>query len=440
MVSRGALVLALVVGPAGCAARPHGAPPASRGGTAGSEITLYRDHAVVSQRVAVVIPPASTGTVRVRVAAGVRAEQVYIVDQGGLTVREAHTIGDPSGGLPPPIEGDSEDAPEDPDEVLTPAPDPEQPLAPTEIELVLGATHEGTFMFSVNYTTERISWDAAYTMTTTMARDRAVLRGAIAIRNATGIGFRDAELRILDAEQELATGHVAERMASRLAGKPPSITPAPIPRQLGRFDLVEGDSRIELLANTAPREMRSVLVYDPIGTKLDHGGAAPFRDTSFGVHPPARGLVTESFEVQRDVVATAGLPAGPVRLLERRADGSLAVLGEARLFDVATRVASVDTVPVGIAAGVTGKRERRELTDDDDARRLTEEFVITIDNKRPRPVEVVLREHLYRGQNWTLAYQSAPLAAKEGPQQISLRLVAPANGQSKVLYVVVYTW
>jgi hypothetical protein len=51
----------------------------------------------------------------------------------------------------------------------------------------------------------------------------------------------------------------------------------------------------------------------------------------------------------------------------------------------------------------------------------------------------VIREHLYRGQNWTLAYQSAP-AAKEGPQQISLRTKVPANGQAKVLYVVVYTW
>jgi hypothetical protein len=213
-----------------------------------------------------------------------------------------------------------------------------------------------------------------------------------------------------------------------------------VPRRLGRFDLVDGDTRIELLANAAPRKMRSVLVYDPIGSKLDHTSAAPFRDASLGVHPGSHAQVTESFEVQRDVVATAGLPAGPVRLLERHADGSLAVLGEARLFDVGTRVATVDTVPVGIAEGVTGKRERRELTDDEDGKRLTEEFVITIDNKRPHPAEVVLREHLYRGQNWTLAYQSAPLAAKEGPQQVSLRLVAPANGQSKVLYVVVYTW
>jgi hypothetical protein len=65
--------------------------------------------------------------------------------------------------------------------------------------------------------------------------------------------------------------------------------------------------------------------------------------------------------------------------------------------------------------------------------------LLTIDNARPRPVEIVIREHLYRGQNWTVAYQSAP-AAKESAQQISLRTQVPANGQAKMLYVVVYTW
>jgi hypothetical protein len=129
-----------------------------------------------------------------------------------------------------------------------------------------------------------------------------------------------------------------------------------------------------------------------------------------------------------------------VRLLERRSDGAIAVLGESRVFDAASRVAEEDTVAVGVADGVTGRRERRELTLDEDRKRLVEEFVITIANTRPRPVEVVLREHLYRGQNWTLAYQTAADAKKEGPQQISLRTIAPAHGEARVLYVVVYTW
>jgi hypothetical protein len=184
--------------------------------------------------------------------------------------------------------------------------------------------------------------------------------------------------------------------------------------------------------------MRSVLVYDPVGSELDHPGSAPVADPALGAHTAAT-RVTESFEIDRDDPSSRGLPAGPVRLLEQRPDGSLAVLGEARLFDTATGVAEVDTIAIGTASAVTGHRERRDFTRDEDQKRFSEEFLLTIDNARPLPVDVVLREHLYRGQNWTLAYQSAP-AAKEGPQQISLRTTVPANGQTKVLYVVVYTW
>jgi hypothetical protein len=149
--------------------------------------------------------------------------------------------------------------------------------------------------------------------------------------------------------------------------------------------------------------------------------------------------VTESFEIARPQASSEGLPAGPVRLLERRPDGSLAVLGESRLFDAATRVAAADTIALGTAEGVTGSRERRDLSYDEDNRRLVEEFVLTVKNTRAHPVEIVLREHLYRGQNWTLAYQTASEPTKEGPQQISMRMIAPARGEAKVLYVVVYT-
>ncbi|HEX7843378.1 MAG TPA: hypothetical protein VF469_38160, partial [Kofleriaceae bacterium] len=212
-----------------------------------------------------------------------------------------------------------------------------------------------------------------------------------------------------------------------------------LPCDLGDLTLGDGETRVPLLAGTAPRALRSVLVYDPIGTGLDHAGAVPVSDPSLGIATAPPSQVSESFEIERDLRQTRGMPAGPVRLLDRHPDGSLELLGTARLFDPATRVAEVDTVAIGTAQGVTGHRARRGLAKDDDQRRFSEEFLVTLDNTRPHPVEVVVREHLYRGQNWTLAYQSAP-AVKEGPQQIALRTTVPARGRAKVLYVVVYTW
>jgi hypothetical protein len=116
------------------------------------------------------------------------------------------------------------------------------------------------------------------------------------------------------------------------------------------------------------------------------------------------------------------------------------VLGESCLFEATARVANVDTIAVGTASSVTGTRERRELTIDDENRRIAEEFVITLDNRREAPASVLVREHLYRGQNRTLAYHSASEASKEGAQQIALRAEVPAKSKLKILYVVVYTW
>jgi hypothetical protein len=303
----------------------------------------------------------------------------------------------------------------------------------------VAAPAPGTYAIEIAYPTQTLRWDVAYTLTAPVSRDIAELYGALAIRNDSGIALHADSARVIDAELASWRAKAAELTANRLVGAKKSDTPPAAPRELGALDLVDGETRVDLVHDRA-RKMRSVLVYDAVGTALDNPGGQPNRDPDLGVRPASQARVTESFEITRDVTGSRGLPAGPVRLLERKADGSFSVLGESRLFEASTRVSSVDTIAIGSADDVTASRERRELTIDDDGRRLTEEFVITIENKRAFPVEVMLREHLYRSANWHLAYHSAMLASKDGPQQIALRTRVPARSRTKVLYVVVYTW
>jgi len=426
MMSRAICLLSLL----GCGARPQHRPAV----TVSDEVTLYRDRALVSQRVEVVAAAAGPLRVTVKVAAGVGPDDLVILDRGELLIsalrargsvddEPAHTVAreakDPADAANGSADGPAPSAP---------------PTAPVEVELVVRAPRMGRFTLSLGYATERIAWDAAYTMTTTAARDHAVLHGTVAIRNTSGIALR-AHAYVVDGALGAWRDRGAARPATMRVGPPPA---EPV-RDLGRVALGEGETQVELVAETAPHKMRSVLVYDPIGTGLDHPGSAPVSDPAIGVAVAAPTRITESLEIDRDDRTTTGLPAGPVRLVERRPDGALVVLGTSRLGGAATRVASVDTIAIGIADAVVGHRERRDWGRDEDQKRFSEEFLLTIDNARPRPVDVVIREHLYRGQNWTLAYQSAP-AVKEGPQQIALRTTVPANGQSKVLYVVVYTW
>ncbi|HEX2685211.1 MAG TPA: hypothetical protein VHN14_01270 [Kofleriaceae bacterium] len=431
-----AAALALCV--LGCGARPRTAPAASLS----DEVTLYRDRALVKQRVDVVVPPADTATVSIKVAAGVDPDDLVILDRGELVVSALRVLPARPDAPGPVARAAAAEPSDDPlgslDDEATDPRHATVRATPTELELVVAAPHAGPFAMSLAYPTDRLAWDAAYTLTTTAARDRALLRGAVAIRNTSGIALR-ARTYVVDAELGAWRDHATEELGTalgRVGSSPSELTPA---RDLGIVPLGDGETRVELLAGDPPRKLRSVLVYDPIGTRLDHPGVSPISDPAFGVADAAPTRITESFEIDRDERTTQGLPAGPVRLFERHPDGSLAVLGESRLFDAATRVVGADTVAIGTAEGVTGHRERRDWAKDSEQKRFSEEFLLTIDNARPRPVEIVLREHLYRGQNWTLAYQSAP-AAKEGPQQIALRTAVPANGRAKVLYVVVYTW
>jgi hypothetical protein len=399
--------LLLVLFAVGCGA--HAPPATVKARATGDDLTLYRDWALIKQRVELDVT--STAKKSIEVAAGVSADKVIVLDRGGLTINSLHI----------PTKEEFAD-----------------PNEPTKLTFDVSAPRPGHYTIVVSYMTDRLDWNVAYTMTANPARDRASVRGALAIYNRSGISLRAASARLIDAELGAWRGKTSEQLATTLIGGTPSSTPPVTPREIGPLALGSGETRVELVGEVT-RAMNSVLVYDPIGTSLDQPGSAPLVDEWLGVAEKAPTRVSENFEVARDKTTTAGLPAGPVRLLEAKPDGSLSVLGEARLFEAATRVAAVDTIAVGTAEGVTGKRERRELTVSDDGSRVTEEFVITIDNARAYPVGVLLREHLYRGQNWTLAFHSVADAVKEGPQQIAMRTRVPAKSQLKVMYVVVYT-
>ena len=384
----------------------HPSRPVGAATVDGDEIALYRDAAFVHQRVEFDAVAGQVTRVEVEIAGGVDADEVVIPDRGDVEVKELHAI-----------KG-----------------------TPSRLQLVLAATRPGHRAVHLAYLTDQLTWEAGYTLTTTPRRERASLRGAVAVANASGHVFARATVSVIDAELGSWRGKTMALLSGKLTGQQPAGAPIAQPRSLGQLALPAGQTRIELLAGESTRAMRSVLVFDPVGTQHDNTGGTPMRDAMLGLLPRPSTRVTESFEIERDGGATANLPSGPARLLERRPDGELALLGETRLFDAATRVADVDTIPIGTATGIVAHRERRELTIDDDAKRLTEEFAITIESTRPAPVEVVVREHLYRSQNWSLAYHSALSAAKEGPQQIALRTRVPANGHTKLIYVAVYTW
>ncbi|HSR97921.1 MAG TPA: hypothetical protein VLM79_12765, partial [Kofleriaceae bacterium] len=64
-----------LLGLAGCGARPNASPAAS----IDEQVTLYRDRALVQQRIEISVPPSGTATVPIRVAAGVGPDDVVVL-------------------------------------------------------------------------------------------------------------------------------------------------------------------------------------------------------------------------------------------------------------------------------------------------------------------------------------------------------------------------
>ncbi|MFT3696341.1 MAG: hypothetical protein QM831_24590 [Kofleriaceae bacterium] len=438
--------LAVIAALAGC--HHHAAMP--KLGDANADITLFRDVAIVKQRVTVKLPATPT-TITAKIAAGVT--RVDLLERDGVDVVTTHVKGAPEPTAPAVVPdpeqaaieagcaqtGDCDPVPDVPAE---PAPDDAAPppvtAQPGELALDVKAPHAGTYTFVIAYTTDRLHWDADYTMTTTSARDSAVLRGAIAVRDTAGVGYEKALVRVIDAPMRVWQSRLAEATARDYVGGVAPTSPMATPREVGIATLVPGETRVEIVGLGEPHPMRSVLVYDPVGTKLDNPIAKPNLDDKLGAVTKATGVV-ESFEVERGDNAV-GLPAGQVRLLERQRDGGLVVLGESKLFDAATRVAAVDTIAVGAADKVVGHRKRRDLTIDNVLNRAVEDFEIVIANDRDHPVNVIMREHLYRGQGWNVAFESADKADKDGVQSFSMRAQIPAKTEKKIVYSVMYSW
>jgi hypothetical protein len=202
------------------------------------ELTLFRDRTLVKQRVELDIPTADKATVTVRVPIGVNAEDVVVLDRGDLTISELRASGEHAAAAAPAmpkIEVDSDETTTD--EAETPAededeltPPPAVPTTPTEITLVATGPHAGHFALALGYVTDRIKWDAAYTMTTTPARTHVSLRGAIAIRNTTGIAFPHARAYVIDTELGAWRGRLAEQFASLITSGTSTATASAEPR------------------------------------------------------------------------------------------------------------------------------------------------------------------------------------------------------------------
>jgi hypothetical protein len=132
------------------------------------------------------------------------------------------------------------------------------------------------------------------------------------------------------------------------------------------------------------------------------------------------------------------LPKGRVRVSQiDTADHSLEFIGE----DVIDHTPKNERVLVklGSAFDVVGERRQVDFALDSKAKWMEEEIEVKLRNHKTQPVDVLVRENLFRWTNWTM--QSSSAAYEKGDARtLYFAVKVPADGEQIVRYRVRYTW
>ncbi len=287
-------------------------------------------------------------------------------------------------------------------------------------------------------------------------RKRGWLHGWLSIANRTGADLKAGRAILADRPfvrpKPPAPATAAPAPINPLLPSPPAPPPpaAPEPPPGRRIPLavplaIPAGAQLELplLAGGArPVGASTTAVFDPIGDRLDQARRRPVTSRAYGALGEGERPLDTYVEVDLSAagLSAAELPPGDVVVLERSKSGELAPLGRARAFHHASQSGTL-RLAIGTVPDLVGRRRVTEFTRDDAGRRLVEELRIEIENRRAAAADVLVREHLYRGLNWAIAYfNQAGSLSKEGPQEIHVRLHVPGRSKRAIVYRVVYTW
>lgn len=135
---------------------------------------------------------------------------------------------------------------------------------------------------------------------------------------------------------------------------------------------------------------------------------------------------------------TGSLPPGEFRLLKGQANLALDWIGTAWL--PALRPGKSASLQMGPANGLVGRRLRTGFTEVVPLKVSEESFEITLENQTPEDQNILVVEHLYRGNNYEIAAASADHIPGGAPNTIHFQIPVKSGTTKSFTYTVRYTW
>lgn len=313
----------------------------------------------------------------------------------------------------------------------------------------LNSPVSGTQRARVSYQTGGITWWADYNAVFSEGRDAnnglLDLSAWVSVINQSGASYPEARLKLVAGEVNRVVPRAEPRMYAMAKASVAEADGGFAEKAFDEFHLYtlgrrttlpnNSTKQIELFEQTKQIPARRLLVYDALGPQ-EFG--SPMTEREPGIVAGAK--VASFVEFRNDAASGLGipLPAGRVRVARLdAADGSLEFIGE----DAIGHTPKDETVrlKLGNAFDVVGERRQVDFTVNANAHWMEEEIEITLRNHKSQPVEVTVKEPLYRWSNWKLLSHSDDFR-KDSARLIHFNVTVPRDGERVLRYRVHYSW
>ena len=324
-----------------------------------------------------------------------------------------------------------------------------RPTLVWDIQSPAGGTHKAR----VTYQTGGITWWADYNLIFNEGADANSglldLSAWVSIINQSGATYSDAKLKLIAGD----VNRVQPQMNDRMFRKDVMMEAAAAPAAqgfvqkdffefhlytLGRKTTLPNNStkQIELFDQARQIPAKKVLLY--YGAVQPYFYPNPYTDRNMGVEMNKKVDVYLEFKNDKQFGLGVPLPAGRLRVSQLdKADGSLEFIGEDKI-DHTPKDEQV-RVKLGSAFDVVGERRQVSFSVDTAGKVMEEEIEVKLRNHKAQPVDVVVKENLYRWSNWKILSQTHKYD-KEDARTISFPVKVAKDGETVVRYRVRYTW
>jgi hypothetical protein len=324
-----------------------------------------------------------------------------------------------------------------------------RPTLVWDIQSPSGGTHKAR----VTYQTGGITWWADYNLIFNEGADANSglldLSAWVSIINQSGATYEGARLKLIAGDVNRVQPEMDVGTRREVLMKANAAAPAEdgfVQKDffefhlytLGRKTTLPNNStkQIELFDQARQIPARKVLVY--YGAPQPYFYPSPYTDRNMGVAMNKKVDVYLEFKNDRQFGLGVPLPAGRLRVSQLdKADGSLEFIGEDQI-DHTPKDEQV-RVKLGSAFDVVGERRQVNFSVDTAAKWMEEEIEVKLRNHKSQPVDVVVKENLYRWSNWKLLTKTHEFV-KEDARTIHFPVKVAKDGEAIVRYRVRYSW